>query len=51
MTDTAIAHDERLSVAPGLGVGVFDSGSGGMVAAGFVARMLEEADPPASTVF
>ncbi len=51
MSATAIATVERLSVAPGLGIGIFDSGSGGMVAAGFVSRMLEEADLPASTVF
>jgi glutamate racemase len=42
---------DELPVAPHLGIGVFDSGSGGMVTASYVARMLEEADLPASTVF
>jgi glutamate racemase len=49
--DVVIETFDDLPVAPGLGIGIFDSGSGGMVTAGFVARMLEEADLLASTVF
>lgn len=51
MNQSAIETIERLPVAQRMGIGIFDSGSGGMVTAGFVGRMLEEADLPASTVF
>lgn len=51
MSEFSIKQVERLPVAPGGGIGVFDSGSGGMVTAGFVARMLDETGLDAATVF
>lgn len=51
MTGFKITDQDALPVSSGLGIGVFDSGSGGMVTAGFLARMVSEANLPASTVF
>lgn len=51
MSAFSLAQIDSLPVAPGDGIGIFDSGSGGMVTAGFVARMLEENGLPASAIF
>jgi glutamate racemase len=51
MSEFVLAQAQALDVAPGGGIGVFDSGSGGMVTAGYVARMLDETGIDAATVF
>ena len=51
MSECSLDRMDSLPVAPGDGIGIFDSGSGGMVTAGFVARMLEETGLPASSIF
>lgn len=49
--DTVLRREPALSIAAGQAIGVFDSGSGGMVTAGFVARMIAEAGFPVATLF
>jgi glutamate racemase len=51
MSEFVLAEATALEVPPGGGIGVFDSGSGGMVTAGYVARMLDETGIDAAAVF
>ena len=51
MTAFALNEIDTLPVKANQAIGVFDSGSGGMVTAGFLWRMLSDVGLPASTVF
>ncbi len=51
MPDFVLQTEPTLELPPGQAIGIFDSGSGGMVTAGFVARMVAEAGLPVATLF
>lgn len=51
MTNFALLEADKLPLGPNSSIGVFDSGSGGMVTAAFVTRILADADLPASVLF